>query len=213
MISWCYPIVFWGLAASLLIKFVQLQLADKGPRWLPLIGLAMAIIPVYGIPIGRWMHGVTGGFSIPLFAVMFNTLWSQMAGRHLLSQSNRMAMCVAGAVIGVTLYPLAIGVGPFDPYVLGWSSITLSSVFVIITCALLWNENAIGYVLLFSALAWQVGLLESTNTWDYVIDPVLSLGSLATLIYHAIRKLTVTAHRVETVKESDQGVPELRKAA
>jgi hypothetical protein len=36
-------------------------------------------------------------------------------------------------------------------------------------------------VLVAALLAWQLGLMESRNLWDYLVDPVLLLVSVAAL--------------------------------
>lgn len=190
MIVWCYPIAFWGVAACLVMRLLQFCLADKGPRWLPLLGVVVACIPVRGIPLGRWVHGVTSGLSVPLLAMMLNAMWPTLFRKPLFSISDLRSMCICGTSFGVALFPWATGLGAFDPYVLGWGSMGLSAMFVIVTSLLLWKENAFGYVLLASAFAWQFGLLESTNAWDYVIDPVYFLVSIVTLPILALRTLT-----------------------
>ncbi len=187
MIAWCYPMIFWGLVAGLLVKLAQLCVADKGPRWLPLIGVAVTLIPIQGMPFGRFLHGITSGFSIPSFVLLMDVLWKAHSGQPLLSNSTRMTMYAAGTVFGISLYPMAIGLGLFDPYALGWSSGGLSILLILVTSVFLWKSSAFGYILLLAAAAWQIGLFESINIWDYVVDPAYFLSSLVVLIAHAVR--------------------------
>lgn len=213
MIAWCYPIIFWGLVACLLIKLAQLCVADKGPRWLPLIGAAMTLTPVQGMPFGRFLHGITLGFSIPSFALLLSILWSAHTGRPLLSKPTRVTMCVAGTVFGISLYPMAIGFGTFDPYALGWNSDGLTMFLMLLTSAFLWQSTAFGYVLLLSAVAWQIGLLESTNIWDYVVDPVYFLSSLVALVGHTVRAIICGHRRRALAKRTTTVESQLRNVA
>ncbi len=212
MIAWCYPIIFWGLIACLLVKLAQLCVADKGPRWLPLIGVAVTLIPIQGMPFGRFLHGITSGFSIPSFVLLLSVLWTAHTGRPLLSNSTRTTVCVAGAVFGITLYPMAIGLGTFDPYVFGWSSDGMTMLLMLVTSVFLWKNSAFGYVLLLTAAAWQIGLLESTNIWDYVVDPAYFLSSLVVLIAHAVRA-KIAGHRRRALDKRTTTVESLRRYA
>lgn len=54
MIAWFYPILLWGLVASLLVALAQKCIADRGPRWLLLFGAAAVLIPFQGIPVGAF---------------------------------------------------------------------------------------------------------------------------------------------------------------
>ncbi len=194
MIAWCYPMIFWGCAACLLVKLAQMCVADKGPRWLPLIGVTATLIPIQGMPFGRFLHGITFGFSIPSFVLLLSVLWTAHTKRPPLSKSTRMTMYAAGTVFGITLYPMAIGLGTFDPYVLGWSYDRLSILLVLVTIVFIWKSSVFGYVLLLAAAAWQIGVLESTNIWDYVVDPAYFLSSLVVLMAHAVRA-KIAGHR------------------
>lgn len=213
MIAWCYPVVFWGVVASVVLKLAQSSVGQRGPRWLPLLGLPLSLIPVGGLPLGRVLHGLTSGFSIPSLAFLMSVPWLAMTGRPLFSKADRLALCVAGTIIGVALYPLALGIGTFDPYPLGWNSAWLNAALALTTIALLWKGNALGVVLLASAAAWQIGLLESTNVWDYLIDPALFLSSVVGLIACAGQSALKRQTRFETTTNPLTVEPPMQRAA
>lgn len=213
MIAWCYPIVFWGVVASVVLKLAQSSVGQRGPRWLPLLGLPVSLIPIHGLPLGRVLHGLTSGFSIPSLAFLLSVPWLAMTGRPLFSKADRLALCVATTILGVALYPMALGFGTFDPYPLGWNSAWMNGALALTTIALLWKGHALGVVLLASAAAWQIGLLESTNVWDYLIDPALFLSSIVGLIAYVCRSVVRRrSHRQETPCSSRIDTPTRRAA-
>ena len=55
------------------------------------------------------------------------------------------------------------------------------------------RNNAFGIVLLAAGGFWQLGCLESDNAWDYLIDPIYWLLSIANLICGWLAKLPTIA--------------------
>ncbi|HLP44957.1 MAG TPA: hypothetical protein VK469_03375, partial [Candidatus Kapabacteria bacterium] len=82
-----------------------------------------------------------------------------------------------GIVMGVLLYPMALGLGPYDPYSLGWGFSLLFVVMMVLTICLLVKRNPLGIVLMLCILAYQLRVLESPNFWDYLIDPFFVIRS------------------------------------
>ncbi len=97
---------------------------------------------------------------------------------HIFSEREWTTAWVFGAIGGLTLYPMALGLGSFDPYEWGWSISPLFLVIGVLTAWLIWRGNRFGLLLLLAAAAFQLRLLESTNYWDYLLDPIYSLVSL-----------------------------------
>jgi hypothetical protein len=111
---------------------------------------------------------------------------SPLLERPLLDKRAERQLGWFGFLMGLMLYPAALGLGTVDPYVLGWRSWGVALGLAFPTALLLWQRERFSYVLLASALAWQAGVLESNNAWDYVVDPILWFVSLAILIEGAI---------------------------
>ena len=76
---------------------------------------------------------------------------------------------------------MALGLGGFDPYEWGWPFSPLFIAVGALTAWLMWRQNRFGVVLLIAALAFQLELLESSNYWDYLLDPIYSLVSIGWL--------------------------------
>ena len=98
-------------------------------------------------------------------------------GRPFLDRAARVAAAWFGLGCGLALYPAAVGLGGFDPYVLGWASPVVVLAAAVVAVGLIWRGNRFGYVLLVAGLLWQLDVLESENAWDYLVDPISFLLS------------------------------------
>jgi hypothetical protein len=179
VIEWWYPVAFWAVVFAAVARAV---LPAAGPAWLPLAAGTLSLVPVDGLLLGRWLHGINANFCIPFAAVLLDFVLTPLLRRPLLDARARRTALWFGIVGGLLLYPLALGIGPFDPYVLGWRSPGIAAAAAVLGAALLLWNNAFGFVLLIAGVAWQVGLLESTNAWDYLLDPVYCLLSAANVV-------------------------------
>ena len=165
--------------------------ACRKTRWFAFLGFALAAVgvvlsPVGGIPLGRWLAGPNLHPSLPLLAHLVGLVWKAAFGRDLFRPQDREAAWVFGAVMGTVLYPLALGLGKFDPYSWGWSFSVLFPIIALTTIVLIWRGNRFGFLLILSILAYDLHLLESPNFWDYLVDPIywlLSLGLLTKRIW------------------------------
>jgi len=176
-IEWWYPVAVWGLVLAAVARVVQSAIASvvpraATPRWLPLACGAVALLPVAGLPIGRWLHGFNACFSIPFAALLLDSVLSPLLRRPLLAPSAQRAAVWFGVIAGWLLYPAALGLGSFDPYVLGWRSPGVAAAAAVIGVGLALRNNGFGFVLLVAGLLWHLRCLESDNAWDYLVDPI-----------------------------------------
>jgi hypothetical protein len=145
------------------------------------IAAALLLVPVEGIVVARWIAGFNANFSTPRTGMLAVIVWQHAIERSVVSEGEWTTALGFGAIGGLALYPMALGLGGFDPYEWGW---TLSPLFVVIgvlTAWWIWRGNRFGYLLLLAAAACHLRLLESTNYWDYLLDPIYSLVSLGWL--------------------------------
>ena len=119
--------------------------------------------------------------SIPMTAILAVIVWEQISERSLFSEREWTTAWSFGAIGGLALYPMALGLGSFDPYEWGWRFSLLFVAIGALTAWLIWKQNRFGFLLLLAVVAFQLRLLESTNYWDYLLDPVYSLVSIAWL--------------------------------
>jgi hypothetical protein len=176
-IEWWYPVAVWSLVLAAVARAVQNAITLVAPRaaaphWLPLAFGALSFLPVAGLPLGRWLHGLNGGFSIPFAALLLDFTITPLIRRPLLPPAANRAAVWFGFVAGWLLYPAALGLGPYDPYALGWRSPGVATAAAILGAGLTLRHSAFGVVLLSAGLLWQLGCLESDNAWDYLVDPI-----------------------------------------
>lgn len=179
MIDWCFPLVAWATVfAAVVAAILPRALAGRpAAKWILAAAAAAVFIPVEGMPLGRWLHGIDGGLSIPFLAALFDRAVETWRARPLLDRPARAAAGWFGLACGLALYPAALGLGGIDPYVLGWTSPLVMLGAAAVAAVLIARGNRFGYVLLVAGLLWQLDVLESENAWDYLVDPIYFLLS------------------------------------
>ena len=158
---------------------------------LGLIALVFTLIPFRGLPFGRWLAGANVHASMPLLALLAEAIWKSFGQRGWLRDRDRAMTWLFGGVAGCILYPLALGLGSFDPYIWGWQFSLLFVGTSVLTLLFLWKQNRFGFLLFLSIIAYDLRCLESTNLWDYLVDPIywlLSLAMLAKGIWKEVRR-------------------------
>lgn len=156
------------------------------PRWqcqgaLVLVSVGVAVLPLGGLPVGSWFATFVPGLSLPTLALLLNSIQRHAGGNGWLLLAQRSTVFIFALLAGLALYPSAMGWGHFDAYTLGWSFSPLTVAVGALTLWLIWRGNQFSLVLIAALLAWQLGLLESRNLWDYLVDPILFLLSVAAL--------------------------------
>jgi hypothetical protein len=192
VISFAFSFLFPWLLALVMIQWVTVKVKKPPHGWrlttiLAIISGIIAFLHAGGLPLARWLIGIQANFSFPLIAVVLNKAWEHASGSRLLDRQASMASWVFGLFSGLVLYPMALGLGGFDPYAFGWGFSWLFVSLAILTIALLLIKNRFAAVLMACILGYDLNLLESQNLWDYVVDPFLVLFSFAALIHWLIR--------------------------
>jgi hypothetical protein len=103
---------------------------------------------------------------------------------------HRYAMMALIALASLALYPMALGIGMYDPYRLGYGSPYFVSVLLLLALAAwIMKYPVIALCISMAFLAWTVGWYESGNLWDYLIDPFVSVYALSALTVRGLQKL------------------------
>ena len=194
MISFAFSFLFPWLVALLVIQSVAMKLKKSPHGWrltlaLILISGIIAFFPVGGLPLTRWLIGINANFSFPLLAITFSKIWENATGSRLFDPRASMASWIFGLTAGLALYPMALGLGDFDPYTLGWSSSWLFALLATATVVLLLMKDRFAVVLIACILGYDLGLLESQNLWDYLVDPFFVLFSFVAMSNWLIRRM------------------------
>lgn len=155
--------------------------------WIPMVTLASAvslvvILPIGDLSVGRWLFSLFPNPSIPLIALLLSFVLKNVFQFNILDMSAMQTCRFFSLFSGVILYPMALGIGTFDPYCAGWHFSWLFVILLCVTLLLLFFKNRFSVVLLATILAYDLQLLESGNLWDYLVDPILVLAAIVGLI-------------------------------
>jgi hypothetical protein len=176
----CAVVIVWLTQASLSkplaipIRWILVLLLGNLFFW-P-IGLSLEL------PLAGYVRGVTGDLSVVLTLL----LWSSVL---LPSRPAPLGFRFALSGIAILFYPLALGLGMLDPYAWGYGSfgLLLAITLFALVCGLLgWTKGV--WIIALAIVAWAGHWHESTNLWDYVLDPLLCLWALITCIQVLLRK-------------------------
>ena len=158
-------------------------------RWKKVVTLTcflMLWLPVGGaqLPVLAYIRGVSSDLSITLVVLACLGLRQRLSGRCVGHSSEHTAVLAVVAVAALFLYPLALGWGDWDAYRPGWGAPGMWAGLLFVSllawaCGLRRLPTLVGLAL----LAWTAGVLESTNLWDYLIDPWLAVYA----IFHCVR--------------------------
>jgi hypothetical protein len=179
----------FGVTLAIVTLFVRVPRLRALPLPKRAAGLAAMIIvlsiPLWGVSLAGLVRGITGDLSIATLVLLGLALVRSLTGRALVEEQNRNAMLRAILIAGLLFYPLALGLGMFDPYRLGYGNLWFM---LVLSGLAAWSS--LRYSTLFAlciasaVAAWSVGWHESANLWDYLLDPWLVIYALAVQMKH-----------------------------
>lgn len=147
------------------------------PRWLLLAsGAASALL------VAPYLRGAFSDLSMTSVVLAAAAIVAELGRPEWLRPREFRATIRFVLAFALFLYPMALGVGPFDPYDLGfrspWLVLTAGAV-----ASLAWKAGlrlpVVCLVVGMGGFAAQ--LLASQNLWDYLLDPfvvILAVGGL-----------------------------------
>jgi hypothetical protein len=127
----------------------------------------------WDLPLVAYIRGVSGELSIITMMLIIFT-WSSWPSCRLSS-----ATPIVIALASILFYPFALGLTMFDPYSWGYGSIIF--VVAVIMMALLFfftKRSWEALMISLAVIAWSIHWHESTNLWDYLLDPFLAVWAI-----------------------------------
>lgn len=175
------------------LRLVSIAGADM--RWKKAITLACFLLlwfPVGAahLPVLAYIRGVSSDLSITL-VVLASLGMRQRLSRHFVQNSReRTAVLTVVAIAALFLYPLALGWGDWDAYRPGWGAPGMLAILLLISL-LAWARGLrlLPVLIGLALLAWTAGALESTNLWDYLMDPWLATFAICHRMRRGIKKI------------------------
>jgi hypothetical protein len=146
-----------------------------------------------------WIRVLEPNPSLTLTGLLLVALVSRLSGKSLFRQEDWRAAWIFGAIASLVLYPMGLGLTGIDPYAWGWErSLPLMSAGI--ATLLLLRGNRFGMVLILPFAGSILGVQESRNFWDALLDPFYAAVSLVMTAYLMIRRcspLTSPARVIE----------------
>ena len=138
----------------------------------------MLLLPIRGFSLLVWSASLMGGVSIPLVGLLLVLIMEKFFSCTLFSAWEWRTTWIFGMLSSLILYPAALGLGPIDPYCWGWGNNLFLIVIAILTFFLLVTKNRFAILILLALAAFDFQLQETTNLWDYLIDPIYAVLAL-----------------------------------
>jgi hypothetical protein len=155
--------------------------STRSARWIAAICFVVLWCPVGAarLPLVAYMRGISSDLSITLVVLACLNLRRRLLGLGAAEQRERMAVSVVVAVAALFLYPLALGWGDWDVYRAGWGAPGMW-VGLLLLSLFCWAQGLrlVPILVALALLAWRFGILESSNLWDYLMDPWLAFAAL-----------------------------------
>lgn len=145
---------------------------------------ALSFVPHDGLALAGYLRGVFGGeLAIPTLVLLVWGCLRQTFAWTVTEGVQRMAPLCFFAVLGLMLYPATLGLSSLDPYRFGFEPGLLLLVSAAGALAFCFLGNCVASLtLVLTGLAFMLGIKNSQNYWDYLIDPLLFVYSLVVVL-------------------------------
>ena len=155
-----------------------------------LIAVAVAALVPFGtLSVAECLRGALGDLSITTLVLLGGATLRRLSGPPPMATHGRLARLGFIAVAALSLYPMALGFGLFDPYRLGYGSPWLvGALFAVALTAWFRRFYLLALCLALAVLAWSVRWYESGNLWDYLLDPLVAFYALGALVAHGVKR-------------------------
>lgn len=181
------PLIELALISTLLISYLSKGLyksqSTSSIRLITLLALFIfLLLPLdaifsgnlpWKLPLIAYVRAATGDLSISTLLLCLVGL-----GHFKKIQINTNFVFLIG-ICALVFYPLALGVSMIDPYAWGYGSIIFISSVTLFAGLFIWRHSLLeGVVISIAMIAWSFQWHESTNLWDYLIDPFLGVWAI-----------------------------------
>jgi hypothetical protein len=139
-------------------------------------------LPWQGLPLVAYARGLCADLSVTTLVLAFCAALRPFFPALRVDARERRVLLGALALTALAFYPLALGIGAFDPYRLGFGAPLFLATLFLLALAAWWRRlHFVAACLALAVLAWAEGWRESGNLWDALLDPWISLYALGAL--------------------------------
>jgi len=169
-------LLLWLLIMLLLQKKILKNRFFSSPSVLFfIVGFCVAILlllPMRGFSLLFWSGSLMAKVSVPLIGLLLALMIERLFSCTLFSPWEWRTSWIFGILGSLVLYPAALGLGPIDPYCWGWGNNFFLLAIAALVLFFLVTQNRFALLMLLALAAFDMELQDSTNLWDYLIDPV-----------------------------------------
>ncbi|MEX1118652.1 MAG: hypothetical protein WEB60_07645 [Terrimicrobiaceae bacterium] len=148
--------------------------------------LVISWIPIPGISLVVFLRGVMGDVSVPTFLLCGLMVWRCLdpsGGKGSASQKKPPFSApnpslhwffLIVVIVGCLFYPMTMGFTLADPY--SWGFAPHGMILVCLGLVLVLDfsgQRSAATLILLAIAAYAVGIMETSNLWDYLMDPLL----------------------------------------
>jgi hypothetical protein len=157
-----------------------------------------ALVPFGGLSAAEFVRGIVGDLSVTTLLLLALALLSAIRRKQFtdeISEEQRSVLLMLIAFTALAFYPLALGIGMFDPYRLGFGNLWFIGGLLLLSL-IAWKRQytLVALSISLALLAWSGGWYESNNLWEYLLDPWVAIYALGTAI-----KLGVSTWRKKSI--------------
>lgn len=193
-------LVFASISNVIVRRFVTSQATQGG-----IFGFVFlaCLVPLPEFSLSHYLRVLTGDLSITGFIILGLAAYQSI--RLVESRPDHAQLvkpALALVLVSLPFYPTALGLTYFDLYAFGYYPIILGPLVFILFTGALWFGLTLPAVLLSAGfLAFSLGILESDNLWDYLIDPVVAAYAVYVVIKsrHQLPVFKLTQQHVEVM--------------
>jgi hypothetical protein len=189
-------LVLCAIFLRVIVRVSPMSAAVKAAAW-PLWLTAIVFLGLWlpygdaGMPLLGYARGILSDFSV--MSVVLSVLFIGQRSGFWIGPGDveKRALFIALSFAALVLYPTALGWGNWDAYSLGWGSTAVVGALSLLMLFCFGRRLRLLPLLMAAALlAWSVGLLESTNLWDYLIDPWIACVSITVVLKAGLRRFS-----------------------
>lgn len=178
-----------------LVIFLLLPLArlSVGYRLATLLALILvALIPLStGLTLAGLLRGLTDDLALTSLIWLASAAVVKLGYMPPMPVAQKWQLWLCFGVLGLVLYPAAMGVGMIDTYRWGYNARYLILAIGLLTLLLVWLRSSLGVLmLLLATVGFLLGVKASDNYWDYFLDPFIVLYSLGAMIFSLLTTAT-----------------------
>lgn len=150
----------------------------------------VVLIPFGGLSLAACVRGWMGDLSLTSLLLLLLTILRPVCGWTPCDAKAHAALLILIALAALGLYPMALGIGLFDPYRLGYGNPWLMGGLLLAALAACFMRlPLVAVAIALAVFAWGVGWYESTNLWDYLLDPLLAIYAISALLRQGMQLL------------------------